>query len=468
MIPNKKAKSNPFSFFDPSGEACEDQTPPGSPNGTAPRPPFEGQSESIPPPINPFLPIDVQIEQHLNAIPPQCPLDELETHIRPLAEMLVLSKASTIVQNGAHKKLNKKLKSLQIDSLNKSDWDRLLREAALTVAVNNPDQSPSADSTAVETRVSDVLVGCPVPPELVVPGGYKLLIDGVYKTGKSEDVRILSAPVVILARMVNDLDNLEDTRLAWLRDGKWGEHVCSRATIMNRSKILDLSANGLPVHSGNNDDVVDYLAAFEAANLERLPRDLVRRQLGWTDDSHSTFLWGEKVLTGNTTDPASDTELGEPSVSGVKSGVLFRGADAGDQQVAAGFHARGSFEEWRTVVGPALEFPRAKFVLLAGLAAPLVSIMAPWGAKNFVVDVCGETSKGKTTTLRLAGSAWGNPDEDNDPSAITSWNSTQVGGERRASILNGIPLLKDDTKKVKETHCGGQSVHLRFLFGPGT
>ena len=446
MIPHQKAKCNPFSFFDPPGEACEDQTPPGSANGSAPKPPFEGQSESIPPPINPAPPIDVQIDQHLNLIPPKCPLDELETHIRPLTEMLVLSKASTIVQNGAQKKLNKKLKSLQIDTLNKSDWDRLLREAALTVAINNPEQQPPSNSAAVEILVSDLLVGCPVPPELVVPSGYKLLIDGVYRTGKGEDVRILSAPVVILARMVNDLDNVEDTRLAWLRDGKWVEHVCSRATIMNKNKILDLAANGLTVNSGNNDDVVAYLVAFEAANVERLPRDLVRRQLGWVDDTHSAFLWGDEVLTGSTFDPASKVEIDAPSASG----VLFRGADAGDQQVAAGFRALGSLKEWRTIVGPALQFPRAKFVLLAGLAAPLVSVMAPWGAKNFVVDVCGETSKGKTTTLRLAASAWGNPDEDSGFSAVTSWNSTVVGGERRASILNGIPLLKDDTKKVKD------------------
>jgi hypothetical protein len=126
--------------------------------------------------------------------------------------------------------------------------------------------------------------------------------------------------------------------------------------------------------------------------------------------------------------------------------VSFRGADAGDEQAAAGYHAGGTFEGWQAALEPALLHPRVRLVVTASLAAPLLPLL---GSRNFTVDVCGETSTGKTTALRLAASAWGLPDENSERSAMTSWNTTRVGAERRAGLVNGLPIVRDDTKLAR-------------------
>ena len=66
------------------------------------------------------------------------------------------------------------------------------------------------------------------------------------------------------------------------------------------------------------------------------------------------------------------------------------------------------------------------------------------------MDWAYRTSAGKTTTLRVAASVWGNPNEDETDAALRSWDSTQVYIERAASILSGLPLILDETKRVKD------------------
>jgi hypothetical protein len=37
-------------------------------------------------------------------------------------------------------------------------------------------------------------------------------------------------------------------------------------------------------------------------------------------------------------------------------------------------------------------------------------------------------------------------DESHERAAMTTWNTTRVGGERRAGLVNGLPIIRDDTK----------------------
>src|SRR5262249_15207141 len=87
--------------------------------------------------------------------------------------------------------------------------------------------------------------------------------------------------------------------------------------------------------------------------------------------------------------------------------TVFQGADTGDEQAAEGYAARGTFDGWKATVTQALDYPIPRLALLAALSAPLLQLLAGQGARNYTVDICGETSRGKTTTIRLAASAWG-------------------------------------------------------------
>jgi len=60
----------------------------------------------------------------------------------------------------------------------------------------------------------------------------------------------------------------------------------------------------------------------------------------------------------------------------------------------------------------------------------------------FIVDLAGQTSKGKTTVLRACASVWGNEE------LMNEWNITKVAAERKASFLNNFPLMLDDSRKA--------------------
>jgi len=84
--------------------------------------------------------------------------------------------------------------------------------------------------------------------------------------------------------------------------------------------------------------------------------------------------------------------------------------------------------------------------LYAALVPPLMAFLPT--LPNFIVDYCGPTSEGKTTTLRFAASAWGCPDE-RSGGLIRSWDATRVWIERTAALLGHLPLFLDDTKRAR-------------------
>jgi uncharacterized protein (DUF927 family) len=51
--------------------------------------------------------------------------------------------------------------------------------------------------------------------------------------------------------------------------------------------------------------------------------------------------------------------------------------------------------------------------------------------------------------LRVAASVWGYPADDDDEGYIYSWDSTKVWVERAAGFLHSVPLILDETKRVK-------------------
>ena len=194
-------------------------------------------------------------------------------------------------------------------------------------------------------------------------------------------------------------------------------------------------------------DVVRYLAAYEQTNLGHLPRARIAKQMGWQGERGDLgFLWGRSLIRG---EPGP---LGEVDVNSVdpedwgEDSVFLLGSDAGDEQLAAGYHTAGSYESWRDGVGVIAAHPPALIALYGSLAPPLLAIL---DAPNFIIDLCGSTTTGKTIVLRVAASCWGNPDERAPASAMSTWDGTRVWVERASAVLNGLPLILDDTKLAK-------------------
>jgi len=167
------------------------------------------------------------------------------------------------------------------------------------------------------------------------------------------------------------------------------------------------------------------------------------------------FLAGAQLIDGAKNAAHKDGSTAE---------LRFVPSDAGDQQLADAIHPRGDFDRWKRAVQRVSNYPRVLLMLFASLAAPLLKLLH---VSNFIVDVCGETSLGKTTALRLAASAWGNPNETDGerPSLVLSWDATRVFLERAPATLKNLPLHVDETKRAARPE---QVVQKLYDFSAGT
>jgi hypothetical protein len=306
--------------------------------------------------------------------------------------------------------------------------DRSIEELALYQT--DELRSPPHEATELAS-VHDHLEEAPVPEGLLVPAGYAIGPGGILSLGEDGEPRQIATSPAMIRRLLKDLrDGRESVELCWPRHGQWVDHVVGREQIAATRELTTLAAYGFPANADNAHDMVRYLSAFEATN--DLPVDSVSGHLGWAGDG---FLLGREYLGDGT--PAA-----------------FKGADDGDERLADALSCAGDFEAWREVVKSILCYPRAAVGLYASLAAPVLKVL---GAPSFVVDFSGSTSTGKTTVLRLAASAWGNPEPGSG--ILGTWNSTRVYIERASAVLHDLPLILDDTKGVKYPNLVAQTIY---------
>jgi hypothetical protein len=317
----------------------------------------------------------------------------------------------------------------------------ILQDAATMTRSLHPDVSDPSECVAVR----EYLPSAPVTPEAIVPWGWAVNEDGVMRTEGKEPLTVALAPVVITERFTDVVEGIEALKLAWYRDDQWQSRVVDRNTIANAHLLNDLAAFGVPVTSNTARALVQYLAEYEADNLATLPRAKVSPKMGWLGTQGADgFLWGCRLIRH--TPPRTQENDTSGSARAVAETVAFRGADQGDEQLAAGYREAGTYEGWCQAVAPLADYPKVKLALYASLAPPLLPLL---NAPNFILDFAGPTSGGKTTTLRAAASCWGCPNEKSPASALGTWDSTRVYIERCSAVLNNLPLILDDTKRAR-------------------
>ena len=176
-------------------------------------------------------------------------------------------------------------------------------------------------------------------------------------------------------------------------------------------------------------------------------------------DGELGFLWGHSLITATEILEGSDLDLIDPDEWSNRP-VHFQGADEGDEQIAAGFHAAGSYKGWCKMMQAVAPYPKVKLALYAGLAAPLLPILR---APNFIEDFAGETTSGKTVALRVAASCFGNPDEESANGrapAMFTWKGTAVWRERVPVVVNHMPFIMDETKHAKHKEDVAETIYM--------
>lgn len=199
-----------------------------------------------------------------------------------------------------------------------------------------------------------------------------------------------------------------------------------RSTIL-RSQMADsrqlvsaLADEGAPVTTNNARHVTSYLAAYEHAFGPYLPRRKVTNHFGRGRSNGPFFLPGLE----------SDVEFA-PLSEGHAS--LFRAYSS----------RRGTLRGWaeigRTIAAEHLTVPQVS--ILTSFVPPLQSRLQ---IPNFILDIHGSTSTGKSTALKLAASVYGSftgPD-----SLIMQWMSTQAAVEQLAGVCSELPIFLDDAQ----------------------
>jgi hypothetical protein len=324
-------------------------------------------------------------------------------------------------------------------------------QAAITATRGTEPQPDTAERAA-----ADVLPDCPAP-WMLVPAGFSLDSNGTYEWKARRDrsgvetvspALVAHAPIVIGARFRDVETGTEALRIHWRRPDGWRERTVDRGVALDIRRIIELAGEGFPVSSNNVTGLTKYLADAEALNWSAMPTALVSSHLGWQGrHGDHGFLAGRTLVAPSGELIATARTLDTQGVTIPPGAVSFRGITAGDEQIVDAWHARGTLDQWRRAVSVLRDHPRVLAGLYGAFVPPLLVIMR---CPNFIMDWAYRTSAGKTTTLRVAASVWGNPNEDEPDAALRSWDSTQVYIERAAAILSGLPLILDETKRVKD------------------
>ena len=246
-----------------------------------------------------------------------------------------------------------------------------------------------------------------------------------------EPTSVCRTPLILTQRLKSLETGDEKMEIAFKRDGQWQSAIYPRSTIFSSRSITALADLGCTVTSENARQVVRFLGALEAENIEIIPKN----------DATSTFGWkpGRRFLPGHDDGLTLDID---PSQRGM----------------AAAYCKNGTLERWIAHMAPHRARNKFRFILAASFAAPLLRIIKQ---RIFFVYNWGGSKGGKTAALKAALSAWGDPER-----LMVSFNATQVGLERTAAFYCDLPLGIDERQMAGTKP--GELARTIYMIGSGT
>lgn len=271
------------------------------------------------------------------------------------------------------------------------------------------------------------------PGKWRMPPGWEISEMGLVRVrerqGQEEVVHVAHEPLLLVGKTRDLAAGEVFVELAWRRPGggAWVRQLVPRAAVRDSRRLLGLDLPDGPVSSANSADMVSWLAGLEATNASRLGGGLSSQRLGWLGrEGQHGFLLGARHIAGP---EAPQVEL------------------AGDPEDIArlmGWAPRGTIEGWLAAVEEhATGRPRALLAIYTSLAAPL---LLPLGLdQGFVVAWDGASGGGKSSTLKLGASVFGDPRK--RAQVVESWHKTKVDIERLAATLRHLPPYLDETQE---------------------
>lgn len=225
-------------------------------------------------------------------------------------------------------------------------------------------------------------------------------------------------PILPVERLFNIETKTEKITLAYRRGRDWKEITVDKGLIASSTKIVKLADYGVSVTSETAKDLVKYLSDVE--NLNELAEKNSTSKLGWHNDYKDFIPYDQAVVF--------DDES------------KFR-------ELIGAIQSSGSEDIWLDLCRR-IRKNKSHYEPQVYMAASFASILvSKLNMLPFIVNLWGETGKGKTVALMLAASIWANPAESR---YITDSYSTQNAFEIRLDVLNHLPLMLDDMSKVRD------------------
>ena len=224
-------------------------------------------------------------------------------------------------------------------------------------------------------------------------------------------------PILPIQRLINAETGKEKIKIAYKKGEKWKEIIIDKGIVASSNKIVGLADYGVSVTTENARNLVRYISDVENSNLDRIGEQISTSKLGWIKGQFMPY--GSDIIFDNET----------------------RFKDAYES-----IHEEGSPLAWYNLVKSIRRGERfePKIYLAGALASALIE---PLNALPFIINLWGDTGKGKTVAIMLAASVWAYPGG-ND--YVTDPKSTITALELRMDFLNNLPMLIDDMAQLKE------------------
>lgn len=247
------------------------------------------------------------------------------------------------------------------------------------------------------------------------------------------EILVCYHPILLIKRYINTENGKEKIKLAYKKGVYWKEIVVEKVIIASASKIVSLSDYGISVTSENARYLVRYLSDIENMNIDIIDTQKSTSKLGWNQ--------GEFV----------------PYATSIVFDNEYRFKDTYNS-----IHREGTYNSWINILRDIRKSGRfePKIFLAGSFASALVE---PLNVLPFVINLWGETGKGKTVAIMLAASVWANP---SNHEFITDPKSTTTALELRMDFLNNMPMLIDDMAQLKD-NCNGNFSELIYLLCSG-
>lgn len=222
-------------------------------------------------------------------------------------------------------------------------------------------------------------------------------------------------PILVTERLVNIDTDTEKAKITFFRDGRWRSLIVDVNLIFNKTRLCDLSDRGIIVTSESAKDLVKYFATIMDLNEMEIPLYKSVARLGWIEKDFAPYV--EDVKYDGDLDFLSVYEC---------------------------VRERGDYKLWKDHMYELRKKKEVRMVMAASFASALIEKVS---ALPFVLHLWGKTGGGKTVTLMVAASIWGNPDYGK---LVRTMNMTANAMARTAAFLYSVPFCADELQQIKD------------------